>query len=161
MRLLRSIVFLLILVVFTPPYWALVMLCGLLPRRARWQVIAGWPRFATLLARILLQIRYRVEGSENIPAEPCVILSKHSSAWETIAFSSIFPAHVYVVKRELLWIPFLGWGLALFSPIAIDRSNRKQAMLRLTELGVRRFAQGFSIMIFPEGTRVAVGRRVR
>jgi 1-acyl-sn-glycerol-3-phosphate acyltransferase len=89
------------------------------------------------------------------------VLSKHSSAWETIAFSSIFPAHVYVIKRELLWIPFLGWGLALFSPIAINRANRKQAMQRVTEQGAMRFAQGFSIMIFPEGTRVPVGRRGR
>src|SRR5579871_5116 len=161
MPLFRSLLYLAILILVTPPYWALVMLCAPLPRRARWHVIAGWARFATWLARVLLRIRYRVEGLEHIPAEPCVILSKHSSAWETIAFSSIFPAHVYVIKRELVWIPFLGWGLALFSPIAINRANRKQAMHRVTEIGAKRFSQGFSIMMFPEGTRVPVGQRGR
>jgi 1-acyl-sn-glycerol-3-phosphate acyltransferase len=161
MLLIRSLAFLLILLVFTPPYWALVMLSIVLPRRARWQVIAGWARIALWLTRVLLGMRYVVEGSEHIPAEPCVILSKHSSAWETVAFSSIFPPHVYVIKRELQWIPFLGWGLALFSPIAINRSNRKQAIQRVTSLGATRFAQGFSIMIFPEGTRVPVGQRGR
>lgn len=161
MILLRSLLFLLILVAMTPPYAAMIILCAPLSARARWRIITGWPRIALWLARVLLRIDYRIEGREHIPKEPCVILSKHSSAWETIAFSSIFPAHVYVIKRELLWIPFLGWGLAFFSPIAINRANRKQAMQRVTELGARRFAQGFSIMIFPEGTRVAVGQRRR
>jgi len=155
----RSLTFLSILIFITPPYWMLVMVSGVLPRRARWYVIACWPRFATWLARYLLGIDYEVLGVENIPREPMVILSKHSSAWETIAFSEIFPPHAYVIKRELLWIPFLGWGLALFSPIAINRANRKQAMRRLTECGRERFGQGFSIMIFPEGTRIPVGQK--
>jgi 1-acyl-sn-glycerol-3-phosphate acyltransferase len=159
MRILRATLFLLTLLVLTPFYWVLVILSAPLGRMGRWQVIAGWPRLATWLTRVLLGIEHTVEGIENIPREPCVILSKHSSAWETIGFTGIFPPHVYVIKRELLWIPFLGWGLALYSPIAINRANRKQAMQRLTDLGAARFSQGFSIMIFPEGTRVAVGRR--
>ena len=156
---LRSALFLAILIVFTPFYWAMVMLSGPFSRLARYRVIAGWPRFATWLARALLGIDYEVHGRDNIPREPCVILSKHQSAWETIAYTSIFPPHVYVIKRELLWIPFLGWGLGLMSPIAIDRADRKRAMQRMTELGGKRFKQGFSIMVYPEGTRVAVGRR--
>lgn len=159
MTFLRSALYQLILLGFTPFYYVVVMCSAPFSRLARWQVIAAWPRFATWLARRLLRIEYTVEGAENIPAEPCIILSKHSSAWETIAFSGIFPPHVYVVKRELLWLPFLGWGLALYSPIAIDRSNRKRAMQRLTEVGAERFKQGFSIMIYPEGTRIAVGKR--
>ena len=155
----RSLLFQLILVVITPFYWVGVMASAPFSRMFRWHVIAGWPNFATWLARWLLQIDYSIEGRENIPSEPCVILSKHSSAWETIAFSGIFPPHVYVIKRELLWIPFLGWGLGLYSPIAINRANRKAAMQRLIELGRERFAQGFCIMIYPEGTRVPVGRR--
>lgn len=156
---LRSALYLAILVVLTPPYFVLVLLCAPLPRMARWQVISGWPRFATWLARALLGIDYSVEGRENIPSEPCIVLSKHSSAWETIAFSGIFPPHVYVIKRELLWLPFLGWGLGLYSPIAIDRANRRMAMQRLIAQGRARFAQGFSIMIYPEGTRIAAGKR--
>jgi 1-acyl-sn-glycerol-3-phosphate acyltransferase len=155
----RSALYVAILVLYTPFYWVVVMLSGVLPRRTRWEVISWWPRLATWLAKVLLRISYSVEGRENIPREPCVILSKHSSAWETIAYSGIFPAHVYVIKRALLWIPFLGWGLALFSPIAINRANRKQAMNRVSELGKARFAQGFSIMMYPEGTRIPVGKR--
>lgn len=156
---LRSALFLATLVVFTPFYWAIVMLSGPFSRLARYRVIAGWPRLATWLSRCLLGIHYEVHGRGNIPREPCVILSKHQSAWETIAYTSIFPPHVYVIKRELLWIPFLGWGLGLMSPIAINRADRKRAMQRMTELGGKRFKQGFSIMVYPEGTRVAVGRR--
>jgi 1-acyl-sn-glycerol-3-phosphate acyltransferase len=155
----RSSLYLLILLLITPPYAIFVILCGVLPRLARWRVISWWPIFATWLARWLLGIRYVVEGRENIPREPCVILSKHQSAWETIAYSGIFPPHVYVLKRELFWIPFLGWGLALYSPIGIDRTNRKAAMQRVVEQGNERFEQGFSIMMYPEGTRVAVGAR--
>lgn len=159
MILVRSALYQLILFVVVIPYFAMVFLTAPFPRQFRWQVIAGWPRLATWLARHLLGIDYEVRGREHIPAEPVVILSKHSSAWETIAYTSIFPPHVYVIKRELLWIPFLGWGLGLMSPIAINRANRKAAMQRMIELGAERLKQGFSIMIYPEGTRVPVGRR--
>ncbi|MCX7892116.1 MAG: 1-acyl-sn-glycerol-3-phosphate acyltransferase [Burkholderiales bacterium] len=156
---LRSALYQAILVAVVIPYAFMVLCTAPLPRMTRWRIIAGWPRFATWLARHLLRIDYEVVGREHIPAEPVVILSKHSSAWETIAYSAIFPPHVYVLKRELLWLPFLGWGLALFSPIAINRANRKEAMRRTIELGRRRLAEGFSIMIYPEGTRIPVGKR--
>jgi len=156
---LRSALFLAILIAFTPFYWAIVMLSAPFSRLTRYHVIIGWNRFALWLIRRLLGIEHEVRGRENIPGEPCVILSKHQSAWETITYSTIFPPHVYVIKRELLWIPFLGWGLGLMSPIAINRAHRKVAMQRLIELGGERLEQGFSIMVYPEGTRVAVGRR--
>jgi 1-acyl-sn-glycerol-3-phosphate acyltransferase len=155
----RSALFLAILIAFTPFYWVIVMLSAPFSRLTRYRVIIGWNQFALWLTRHLLGIEYEVLGRDNIPREPCVILSKHQSAWETIAYASIFPPHVYVIKRELLWIPFLGWGLALMSPIAINRANRKEAMRRMIELGAERFKQGFSIMVYPEGTRTAVGRR--
>ena len=78
----------------------------------------AWSRLMVWSAAWVLGIRYRVVGAENIPREPCVILGKHESAWETLAFQVIFPPQVWVVKRELLWIPFFGWGLAMLSPIA-------------------------------------------
>jgi 1-acyl-sn-glycerol-3-phosphate acyltransferase len=161
MTFLRSLVYLLLLVIIVVPYWVLVMSVAWLPRIPRWKIIAGWPRLAAWLAIQVLGIRYEVRGRENIPAEPVVILSKHSSAWETLAYSEIFPPHVYVMKRELMWLPFLGWGLALFSPIFINRADRKNAMRRTIELGKERLAQGFSIMVYPEGTRIAVGKRGR
>jgi len=156
---LRSALFLAILIAFTPFYWAIVMLSAPFSRLTRYRVIIGWNWIALWLIRRLLGIEHEVRGRENIPGEPCVILSKHQSAWETITYSTIFPPHVYVIKRELLWIPFLGWGLGVMSPIAINRAHRKVAMQRLIELGGERLRQGFSIMVYPEGTRVAVGRR--
>jgi 1-acyl-sn-glycerol-3-phosphate acyltransferase len=159
MILLRSVLFQLVMAIVVVPYFAMVFATAPFSRHFRWQVIAGWPRIATWLARHLLGIDYEVRGAEHIPAEPTVILSKHSSAWETIAYTSIFPPHVYVIKRELQWLPFLGWGLALMSPIAINRANRKSAMQRMIALGGQRLKQGFSIMFYPVGTRVPVGRR--
>jgi len=156
---LRSSLFALALLILTPPY-AILSLCAFpLPPLARYRFITGWSRIVIVLTRVILGIRYRVEGLENLPTQPAVILSKHQSAWETIAFQLIFPSHVQVLKRELLWIPFFGWGLALMSPIAIDRSKGATALKRMTEQGRRRLAQGFWILIYPEGTRMPPGER--
>ena len=88
-----------------------------------------------------------------------MIIANHQSAWETLAFQVIFPPQVWVVKRELLWIPFFGWGLAMLSPIAIDRGAGMRALRQTLEQGRDRLGGGYSIVIFPEGTRVAPGDR--
>jgi 1-acyl-sn-glycerol-3-phosphate acyltransferase len=126
---------------------------------ARYRVISGWSRLMVFLAKGILGIDWRVEGRENLPSRPAVILSKHQSAWETMAFQLIFPPQVHVLKRELLWIPFFGWGLALMSPIAIDRSRGVAALRAIARRGRERLAQGFWVIVFPEGTRVAPGER--
>lgn len=105
--------------------------------------------------RITCNITYQIKGAEHIPKIPCVILAKHQSAWETLAFQLIFPAQVYVMKRELLWIPFFGWGLAMTSPIAINRSAGREALKQLVSLGKQRLAAGLWVVVFPEGTRIA------
>ncbi len=87
------------------------------------------------------------------------MLCKHQSAWETIALQKVFPPQVWVLKRELLWLPVFGWGLAMTSPIAINRSNGKEAMRQLLAQGVERLKMGFCIVIFPEGTRIPYGKR--
>jgi 1-acyl-sn-glycerol-3-phosphate acyltransferase len=107
--------------------------------------------------RALCGIRWTVEGHEHLPATPSVILSKHQSAWETLAFQQIFPPQVHVLKRELLWLPFFGWGLALMSPIAIDRRRGVAALRSIARRGQKRLEQGFWVVVFPEGTRVAPG----
>lgn len=155
----RSVLFALALVVITPPYSLLALASFPLPRIARYHIISGWSRLVIALARVVLGIRYRVEGLETLPRKPAIILAKHQSAWETLAFQAIFPPQVQVLKRELLWIPFFGWGLALMSPIAIDRSRVTRALKRMAELGRARLQQGFWIVIFPEGTRTAPGER--
>ncbi|PIV15590.1 MAG: 1-acyl-sn-glycerol-3-phosphate acyltransferase, partial [Gallionellales bacterium CG03_land_8_20_14_0_80_55_15] len=88
-----------------------------------------------------------------------IVLCKHQSAWETMALQLVFPPQVWVLKRELLKLPFFGWALALTSPIAIDRSDGKGAMRQLLKQGKDRLAQGFCVVVFPEGTRVPYGQR--
>lgn len=107
----------------------------------------------------LCGLRYRIVGAENIPKTPSIVLSKHQSAWETLAFQEIFPPQVWVLKKELLRIPFFGWGLAMTSPIAIDRSAKKKALEQIVEQGKDRLKQGFWIVVFPEGTRIPPGQR--
>jgi 1-acyl-sn-glycerol-3-phosphate acyltransferase len=159
MTVLRSSLFALALIVVTPPYALLALATFPLPRHLRYRIISGWSRLVVWLARALCGIRWRVEGREHLPSQPAVILSKHQSAWETLAYQLIFPHQVLVLKRELLWIPFFGWGLALMSPIAIDRSKGSRALREMVRQGRERLAQGFWIVVFPEGTRVAPGER--
>ena len=128
MTVLRSSLFALALLIVTPPYALLALATFPLPRLARYRVISGWSRLVIRLSRRLLGIDWRVEGAEHLPRTPAIILSKHQSAWETMAFQLIFPPQVHVLKRELLWIPFFGWGLALMSPIAIDRGRGVAAL---------------------------------
>jgi 1-acyl-sn-glycerol-3-phosphate acyltransferase len=159
MTLVRSSLFVLALLVVTPPYALLALATFPLPRMLRYRVISGWSRLVILLAKLVLGIQWRVEGREHLPRRPAVILAKHQSAWETMAFQIIFPPQVHVLKRELLWIPFFGWGLALMSPIAIDRRRGLPALRALARKGMQRLAQGFWVVVFPEGTRVAPGER--
>ena len=158
---LRSAFFALALLLITPPYAVLALATCVLPRMLRYRIIAGWSRAVVFFAEAILGIRWRVEGRENLPGRPSIILAKHQSAWETLAFQIIFPPQVHVLKRELLWIPFFGWGLALMSPIAIDRGRGAAALRAMARLGRKRLAQGFWIVVFPEGTRVAPGERRR
>ena len=154
---LRSLLFALFQMLVTPPY-ALFALCTFaLPRMTRYRLISGWSWLMIRMARTILGIEWRVEGQEHLPSRPAVILSKHQSAWETMAFTMIFPPQVHVLKRELLWIPFFGWGLALMSPIAINRSRGVRALRTIARRGRERLAQGFWVVVFPEGTRVAPG----
>jgi 1-acyl-sn-glycerol-3-phosphate acyltransferase len=156
---LRSALFAAALVLITPPYAIVALATIALPRMARYRIISGWSRLVIGLAKILLGIDWRVEGREHLPARPAVILSNHQSAWETMAFQLIFPPQVHVLKRELLWIPFFGWGLALMSPIAIDRSRGVAALRAMARRGRERLEQGFWVVVFPEGTRVRPGER--
>jgi 1-acyl-sn-glycerol-3-phosphate acyltransferase len=159
MTVLRSALFAAALVLVTPPYALLALATFPLPRLVRYRVISGWSRLVVRLARSIVGIDWRVEGAEHLPGEPSIILSKHQSAWETMAFQLIFPPQVHVLKRELLWIPFFGWGLALMSPIAIDRSRGVAALRAIARRGRERLQQGFWVVVFPEGTRVAPGER--
>lgn len=161
MILLRSLLFLFSLILLTPPYSLIALLTFPLPVMLRFRVISYWSRIALWLLRVLCDIRYEVRGREHIPTTPTIILSKHQSAWETLAFQQIFPPQVWVMKRSLLLLPFFGWGLAMLRPIAIDRGAGRAALKQVTDQGRDRLQRGFWIVIFPEGTRVAPGKAGR
>ena len=156
---LRSLLFALAQMLVTPPYALFALFTFALPRMTRYRLISGWSWLMIRMARTILGIEWRVEGREHLPSRPAVILSKHQSAWETMAFTLIFPPQVHVLKRELLWIPFFGWGLALMSPIPIDRARGVSALRSIARRGRERLDQGFWVVVFPEGTRVAPGER--
>ena len=155
----RSLVFFLLQLVVTPLYALIAILTFPFPPITRYRIISGWALIMLWLLRVLCGIRMEVRGAENIPKTPCVVLCKHQSAWETIALQKVFPPQVWVLKRELLWLPFFGWGLAMTSPIAIKRSKGKEAIKQLLRQGKQRLEQGFCVVIFPEGTRIPYGQR--
>lgn len=157
MALLRSLIFLLLQTILTLPFGLLAPFLLPFPRVPRYRFITLWGRMVIFLARWILGIRFRVRGLENLPDSPAVVLSKHQSAWETIAFQQIFPPMSFVLKKSLLHIPFFGWGLALFSPIAINRAAGREALKQVESIGRERLAQGFWLLVFPEGTRMAPG----
>ena len=142
-------------------FWCIfcVFIAPFLPFRARYRlVIQTWCRCATWLAKVVAGIHYEVRGLENIPQQPCVILAKHQSTWETFFLSALFEPLSQVVKRELLYVPFFGWAMAMLKPIAIDRSNPKGALKQLAKQGDERIKQGAWVLIFPEGTRIPPGQ---
>ena len=111
------------------------------------------------MLKVLCGLRFTIEGAENIVPGAHISMWKHSSAWETIAQAGIFPAQSWVLKRELMWIPLVGWALRCLKPIAINRKAGASAVNQVVEQGTQRLAEGLWVLVFPEGTRVAVGER--
>ena len=155
----RSLLFFLIQSVLTVVWSLLSLLTFPFPPLARYRFITVWSRAVIWLARSICGIDYEVRGLEHLPRQPGIILAKHQSAWETLAFQVFLPPQVWVIKRELLKVPFFGWGLAMMSPIAIERGAGMKALRQTLEQGRERLAQGFWIVIFPEGHRFPPGER--
>lgn len=160
---LRAILFWLGWVASTILIAVAVLLASPLPLMWRYRVAENWTRFNVWWLRVTCGVDYRVIGAENIAKVPkaAVIMSKHQSTWETMALQRVFPPQVWVLKRELMWIPFFGWGLALVAPIAIHRGAGRKAMEQLLRQGADRLERGLWVVIFPEGTRVAPGESRR
>lgn len=117
----------------------------------------GWGRYNRRILALVCGLRDQVEGLENLPPPPYVILSKHQSAWETVTYLAIFPPFVWALKRELKFIPFFGWALMAAGEIFLDRSHGVEAVKTLLRESRAAFDQGLSLLVFPEGTRVAYG----
>jgi 1-acyl-sn-glycerol-3-phosphate acyltransferase len=158
---LGSLVFTTLMFVTIPPY-ALTCICARLAGvRAAYAVAVAWARLIEGLAARLCGLRMTIEGAENMPAEACVVLLKHSSAYETIVQMLLAPWQCWVLKRELMWTPFFGWALAAVHPIAIDRAAGSAAVNQVIAQGRQRLAEGCYVMIFPEGTRMPPGETRR
>ncbi len=158
---LRSVVYEVLRFVLTVVFAIISLLTFPFQPRTRYRIITMWSRLAVMLVGVICGVRYRVIGRENVPGSPCIVLSKHQSAWETLAYQVILPPQVWVLKRELLRVPFFGWGLAMMSPIAIDRGSATRALKQTLEQGKARLADGWWIVMYPEGTRIAPGQRGR
>jgi 1-acyl-sn-glycerol-3-phosphate acyltransferase len=160
----RSILFTLFQGVMTFLFAGLMLATFWLPRVGRYRMAAAWCRINLVAARLICGIRSRAVGLEALHRHfdtPHIVMSKHSSTWETLALTQYFPPLAYVAKKELLSIPFFGWGFALASPITIDRKAGTDAMVQIMQQGQERFAQGFWIVIYPEGTRIRAGTRAK
>ena len=165
MSTLRSFVFLLYQTLVTPVYAFVMLVLFWIPRVPMYRIAASWCRTNLLGARWICGIRWNAIGLENIPQgpdrAPHIVMSKHSSTWETLAQTLYLPPLAYVAKKELLSIPFFGWGFALASPITIDRKSGRTAMQQIAAQGRERFGQGFWIAVYPEGTRIKAGTRAK
>lgn len=159
MTLLRSLLFQLLSNLWS---WGIMILCLpvlLLPRP--WMVRVGrlWADGLHWLLRWVCDLDHSVRGRENLPAGPCIVASKHQSAWDTIALPVIFPDPCFVLKRELLRIPLFGLYLRRAGVVAVDRSGGAKALRRMVAEARVYAAQDRKIVIYPEGTRTAPGRR--
>lgn len=159
--LLRSLLFSLGMLASTGIVASLVVLCFFLPFHQRYRLTQYWTRFNIWWLRVTCRIDYQVRGTEHIPDRPVIVMAKHQSTWETLFLNRYLPPMAWVVKRELLWVPFFGWALALVRPIAINRQSGALAVKQVIRKGVEHLRRGQWVLIFPEGTRVAPGVRKR
>lgn len=144
------------------PVYSIVCCCArLFGYSAAYAVARNWCVLQFAMLRVLCRLDYAVEGQERLPATSSVVLIKHSSTWETMAQALIFPRQCWVLKRELMWVPLLGWAIACMKPIAINRKGGRAAVERILTLGRQRLDEGLWIAIFPEGTRVREGESRR
>lgn len=164
MHLVRSLLFLVAISLWTMLFGTVLVVSMLGPLLIRFRIVWYYRRGFMWLIERLLGITHEIRGRENLPAEPSVILAKHQSAWETVALQDLVPEDTYcvfVLKKELLRLPFFGWGLAALQSISIDRGAGREALNQVVAQGADRLKRGFWIIIFPEGTRVAPGETRR
>ncbi len=162
MKLFRSILYSFGFIVITVLSFIMSLIIWPLARNRRYALLQFWAIFNIFWLKKTCSIEHRVHGLENIPHDrPFVIISNHQSTWETIAFQRIFPNHIYVIKKELLWIPFFGLPLKLMSPIVIDRNKPRKAGQKIISMGKQSLDNNVSVVIFPEGSRSIKNARSR
>ena len=156
----RSLVFTVLLFLTTLAFGVAVLVAAALPLsiEQRYVIPRNWGLFLTWLAKVTCGIDYVVEGRERLPARPFISLWKHSSAWETLAQMFVVPPASWLLKREVLWIPVVGWAVKTYRPIAIDRRAGHSAVNQVVKQGRERLAAGMGVVVYPEGTRMPPGQ---
>ena len=160
MMFIRNILFYLGLIPITLLLTLTGWLLFFMPLNVRYWIITRWSHFFIFWAKTTCGLHYHVEGLENLPTQPCIVLSNHQSAWETIFFQTVLPPQTWILKKELLSIPVFGWGLKLIEPIPIQRKGAG-ALEKFMEEGKKKIQQNRWVIVFPEGTRVPVGQNKR
>jgi 1-acyl-sn-glycerol-3-phosphate acyltransferase len=162
MNAIRSTIFLAYQLITVAPWSFICLACAPLPLPTRYRVTMKWVKMCIWGAEKICGIRWQVQGEENLPDSSVILLSKHQSTWETLFFPAFLDREVcFVFKRELLRLPFFGWGIGLLEMIHIDRRNKTDAFEQVVSQGAEKLAQGRSIIMFPEGTRIPVGEAGR
>lgn len=159
MLFLRSLLFHVLFYVWTLLCALLMLWTFVIPRRAMVKVVTLFLKSYGLLEKYVVGITYEVRGRENLPEGACVIACKHQSAYETLKLHMLFGDVAIVLKRELMWIPFWGWYQMKAGMIPVDRGAGGAAMRSMLENAKAAVDEGRRIVIFPQGTRVAVGAK--
>lgn len=157
---LRMILFYALIIPATIIIASLGWLCAPLPAAWCYKIITSWSHIFIWAAKHICGLNYKVTGHKNLPTSPYIVLCNHQSMWETIFMQVLLPPQSWVLKRELLWIPFFGWGLALLKPIAVARNRLADVKLILNQ-GLNRLQQGRCVIFYPEGTRLPPGKNKR
>ncbi len=159
MLFIRSLIFNLLFMLSTVVFSILILLTRPFGFSAAWFWARTWSELTFVLLRLICGIRLEVEGREHFPDEACVVMAKHQSAAETIAMPILVPAYVWILKRNLLYIPFFGWALAVMGTIAIRRGNPREAIKQVIQQGTHFLKRNRWVVIFPEGTRTKPGEK--
>jgi len=161
MSFLRTWFWILLSAVLIVLFGTCLIIARLFGREASWFFGRSWAKLELWLLKIICGLDFVVEGQENLPGTPTVVLLKHSSAYETLVQLVILPRQCWVLKKELIWSPFFGWALSCLGAIPIDRSTGRRAVEKVLSIGKQRLESGIWVSIFPEGTRVAPGKSKR
>ena len=158
MRWLRSALFIAFGFVSILVYATFALLVFWAPRPFLWSIVVSYCKLALWAGDVICGMKMVVEGKENLPDEPSVIMIKHTSTLETYGHVPFFPRTAWVLKREITWMPIFGWVIGLvFQPIAIKRSDGRTAVMQVIEQGKERLANGLWVTVYPEGTRMPPG----